>query len=595
MPRFFRLRFDWTDERREALRNSPWRLVTYLPFAVSIVALIGLLYVLGFDLGRAEYAEWHMALAWCSFAIVLFIPLRHILFYQVRKLRVWMFDGMLVLAALLSFLTMVVGLPVVLFRSHEWLLLLFAINFLRELSALNLEFKRTALNPAQLFVFSFLCLMLLGAIFLTFPNATKGGLSFVDALFTSTSAVCVTGLALVDTGSYFTFFGQGVLLFLIQVGGLGIMTFTSYFSYFFKGDSSYENQLIIQEMTGSDKIAEVFGTLKHVLIITFTIEALGALLLYVNLSGGPLDNSWERVWFAVFHSISAFCNAGFSTAPSGLFADGFRHEYDIQVTIGSLIIFGGIGFPILYNFWSYFKHVITDWLFQKKRRHAAWIINLNTRIVGLTTLILLVLGTVGYYLLEREHIFAEHEGIGKWVGAFFASVTARTAGFNTIDYGQMTFSAIALTYFLMWVGASPASTGGGIKTSTFAVSLLNSFSIAKGRSRLEAFGREISDMTVKRAYSQVFLSIMAIGLSVLLVSWFNPTLTLRTVIFECVSAFSTVGLTMGITPQLAMGSKLVIIATMFVGRISLLTLMAAVVRQVRFKQYRYPTEDITIS
>jgi len=180
-----------------------------------------------------------------------------------------LFDGLLVLAAFLSLLAMAAGLPVVLFRSHEWLLLLFTVNFLRELSALNLEFKQTTFNPAQLFVFSFLSIILLGAAFLTFPNATKGGLSFVDALFTSTSAVCVTGLTLVDTGTYFTLFGQGILLFLIQVGGLGIMTFTSYFSYFFKGDSSYRNQLIIQEMTGADKIAEVFRTLKHVLVITF--------------------------------------------------------------------------------------------------------------------------------------------------------------------------------------------------------------------------------------------------------------------------------------------------------------------------------------
>lgn len=595
MSLFHRLRFDWSTERRRTLRKSPLRFVTGVPFVVSLLALAGLLYVLGFDLEKPAYIGWHKALAWFALAIVLFIPLRHLFFYRARKVWVWLFDGLLVLAAFLSLLAMAAGLPVVLFRSHEWLLLLFTVNFLRELSALNLEFKQTTFNPAQLFVFSFLSIILLGAAFLTFPNATKGGLSFVDALFTSTSAVCVTGLTLVDTGTYFTLFGQGILLFLIQVGGLGIMTFTSYFSYFFKGDSSYRNQLIIQEMTGADKIAEVFRTLKHVLVITFSIEAIGALLLYVSLSGGPLDNSWGRVWFAAFHSISAFCNAGFSTVPNGFFAEGFRQEYDVQVTIGSLILFGGIGFPILYNLWLYLKHLLNDLLFKKQHRHVAWIINLNTRIVGMTTLILVVLGTVGYFLLEREQAFAEHEGFGRWVAAFFASVTARTAGFNTIDYGQLTFSAIVLTYFLMWIGASPMSTGGGIKTSTFAVSLLNSISIAKGRGRLEAFGREISDMTVKRAYSQVFLSVLAIGLSVLLVSWFNPALTLRTVIFECVSAFSTVGLSMGITAQLSMGGKLVIIATMFVGRISLLTLMAAVVRQVTFKQYRYPSEDITIN
>lgn len=273
----------------------------------------------------------------------------------------------------------------------------------------------------------------------------------------------------------------------------------------------------------------------------------------------------------------------------------FVHEYDIQLTIGFLIIFGGLGFPILFNFWTFFKQVIIGHYLLRKRTHAVWIINLNTRIIGLTTLYLILFGTVGYYVMEYNNVLKDFDGVGKWVTSFFASATARTAGYNTINYAQLTFPAIILSYFLMWVGASPASTGGGIKTSTFAVSIMNSLSIARGKKHIEAFGREITDITVKRAYSQIFLSIIAIGASITLVSLFDGAVPLRSVIFECISAFGTVGLSIGINADLTPASKLVLILTMYVKRVNLLTLMAAMVKQVKYQNYKYPSEDIPIN
>jgi len=579
----------------EMLRSKLFRIISFCPFLVGSLAFAAIIYDFGYDQTPDLRMNLDKSYTVLLLLEIVFMTIRSVVNRYRCRFKVWAFDVLLFFAILMTLLVLCKVLAISFFTTHYWLTILFLLIFLRELSAVRIEFKRRYINPAQLFMFSFMGIILLGAIILTFPNATTNGISFIDALFTSTSAVCVTGLTVVDTGTFFTHFGQITILFLIQIGGLGIMTFTSYFSYFFTGESSYENQLMIQEMTGADKITEVFGTLKRVILLTFTIEAVGTVLLFISLDHSMISGFTDKVFFAVFHSVSAFCNAGFSTLTNNLFESGFRYNYFIQLTIALLIIVGGLGFPILANFFKYLKYLFTERLFKKDHAHAAWIININTRIVVLTTVALLVLGTVLFYVFELDHSLDEHTNFGKWVTAFFGSVTVRTAGFNTVDYSILTFPAIILCYFLMWVGASPASTGGGIKTSTFAISLLNSISIAKGKNRIEVFGREISDMTVRRAYSQIFLSIVSIGLSIFLVSLFDNDLALNKVIFECISAFGTVGLSMGITTQLSMASKLVIILTMFIGRISLLTLLSAFIKQVKYKNYRYPSEDILIN
>jgi potassium uptake TrkH family protein len=584
-----------SQERRESFYNGPLRFLRIIPFLVSVLALGLIIYDLGFNQEKEIQALIKHTYVIFNGLAVAFLLTRQLLFYQPNLFKVWLFDSLFAVASLITIVVLLGWISIPILHSTHWLFVLFMVGFLREFSALKIEFRRSTVSPAMLFLLSFLVIILVGAGFLMFPTATVSGISFIDALFTSTSAVCVTGLVIAETATYFTPIGQLIILFLIQVGGLGIMTFTSYFSYYFRGESSYENQLMIQEMTGTNKIVEVFGALKRVLLLTFIIEGLGALILYVSLSGNAISDVGDKVNFAIFHAISAFCNAGFSIVENNLANPFLVHEYDIQLTIGFLIIFGGLGFPILYNFWTYFKQVIIGHYVLRKNAHSVWIINLNTRIIGLTTICLLLFGTIGYYVMEYDNVLKDFDGIGKWVTAFFASVTARTAGFNTIDYAQLTFPALILSYFLMWVGASPASTGGGIKTSTFAISVLNSFSIAKGKKHIEAFGREITDITVKRAYSQLFLSILAIGISITLVSWFDPLVPLRSVIFECISAFGTVGLSMGITADLSPASKFVLVLTMYVGRVNLLTLMAALVRQVRYRYYRFPSEDIPIN
>jgi len=469
--------------------------------------------------------------------------------------------------------------------------------FIREMSELRISYKRTILNPAQLFVLSFMAIIFLGSLILMLPGATYDGLGFLDALFTSTSAVCVTGLIVVDTGSYFTEFGQYVIMILIQIGGLGILTFASYFSYFFKGGSTFENQLALSDMTSSRTLGEVFSTIKSILLITLVVEGVSAFFIYTSLDASSFDSAYDRYFFSVFHAISAFCNAGFSTLPNSLYEAGFRFNYSFQFIIILTFVFGGLGFTIVTNSLSYIKHQILRIVsFGKvKRGHKPWILNLNTRVTLITTLSLTAVGSILFYLLEFNNTLAEHHGIGKMITALFGGATPRTAGFNSIDMTAMKFPTVMIIFLLMWIGASPASTGGGIKTSTFAIATLNILSLARGKRRIEIFRREISDVSVRRAFATISLSLIVIGFGILLISTFDSEKDLMSIAFECFSAYSTVGLSLGITADLSALSKLVIIAVMFVGRVGMLSIVIALVAKSKYQSYRYPTEEITIN
>jgi trk system potassium uptake protein len=583
------------DFRKEFQFSNTFRLLRHFPFLLTMIGLLATLYDFGFN--QTDYLQHFINQYYILLMIVecLFLGLRYFFFHRKKSVKVKVFD------VFLSFL-LILTLPVLLkiwdfklFTSQLWLSIVFLMMFIRELSAERIEFKRRYVNPAQLFMFSFMAVILAGAYALMFPNATTHGITFIDALFTSASAVCVTGLAVVDTGMAFTSLGQTTIMILIQLGGLGIMTFTSYFSYFFTGQSSYENQLLIQEMTSSDKISDVFSTLKRVILLTFVIEAIGATFIFFSLNPVLLPGLGDRLFFSMFHSVSGFCNAGFSTLTNNFYELGYRFNYPLHLTVAFLIIVGGIGFPIMFNFAKYLKHVFKHRIFKKNHIHLPWIININTRIVLVTTIILLVVGTALIYVFEYNNTLAEHGPFGKIVTAFFGAVTPRTAGFSSVDYSKIHMSTVLLLYLLMWIGASPASTGGGIKTSTFAISVMNAISLARGKDRIEWYGREISDSSIRRAYAQIFFSLVAILVSVFLVTYYDPLLDLKSIIFECISAFGTVGLSLGITAKLSAASKLVITITMFIGRISLLTILASFLKQVKYLKYKYPSEDITIN
>lgn len=489
------------------------------------------------------------------------------------------------------------------FATTEFLQLAIFIIFVVEISIRSLQLEHIKVNPALMFIFSFLVLIVIGAFALMLPVSTVSGeFKFIDAIFTSTSAVCVTGLGVVDTGTYFTRFGQNVILALISLGGLGVMTFTSFFGLFFKGETSFKNQIFYKDVMGEDTLKNVFSTIIKIVTFAIGVEIVGAAILYMGLNTSDFGgNVGERIYFAVFHSISAFNNAGFQLKSEGLYDITLRDNHFFQTIIALLIIFGGLGFYISFNIVDYVRQRIRARFRQlalgETYQHVPWVLNFNSRIVLRTTAILLVVGTVAFYITEYNTVsIEEHGGIGKWLVAFFMSVTPRTAGFNNIDMANLTREGMMVTLLLMWIGASPGSTGGGIKTTTFAVATLGIFNIAKGRDHVEFAKREIANESLLRAFIVIALSLIALGLSTLAVGYFNPEISLDKIVFECFSAFGTVGLSLGITAQLTTASKAIICITMLVGRVGTFTLLLGFLKKVvDAKHYRYPVENVIIT
>lgn len=449
-------------------------------------------------------------------------------------------------------------------------------------------------NPAILFVGSFAIIALAGTFLLLLPSATTHGITFTDALFTATSATAVTGLIVVDTAKDFTPFGQTVIMILFQIGGLGMLTFTSFFAYFFKSGASFKESLYMKDILGHEKLNSVMKTVMQIVAFSLILEAIGALFIYHSLAN--IDSLKSRGFFAIFHAISAYCNAGFSLASDGLYDTGLRFNYYMQWVIMGLIIFGGLGYHIAYNVIQYFKKFVSNIFSKNDRVFISRVINLNTKIVLYTTVILIAGGAVFFLFSEQQTNLLQHEtAFGKFTTAMFSSVTSRTAGFNSIDMSNFTIPGILFMIFLMWVGASPASTGGGIKTTTFALATLNIFAIARNKKHIEIGTRRIATEAVQRAFAIISISLACIGMGVLLLLIFNPEFSLLQIAFEVFSAFSTVGLSMGITSQLSEYSKYVVIFLMFFGRIGLLNLMIGLLKSVGKTEYTYPEENILIN
>ncbi|MBT0607883.1 TrkH family potassium uptake protein [Aequorivita echinoideorum] len=449
-------------------------------------------------------------------------------------------------------------------------------------------------NPAILFVGSFAIIALAGTFLLLLPSATTAGITFTDALFTATSATAVTGLIVVDTAKDFTPFGQTVIMILFQVGGLGMLTFTSFFAYFFKSGASFKESLYMKDIIGHEKLNSVMKTVMQIVLFSLVLEAIGAALIYHSLEENASFKS--KGFFAIFHAISAYCNAGFSLASNGLYDISLRFNYYMQWVVMALIVFGGLGYHIADNIIQYLKQFIHNILNKKKKVFIARVINLNTKIVLYTTAILIAAGALFFLFSEqRTHLLNHQTAFGKFTTAMFSSVTARTAGFNTVDFADFTIPGILFMIFLMWIGASPASTGGGIKTTTFALATLNIFSIAKDKKYIEIGTRRVATEAVQRAFAIISISLACIGTGILLLLIFNPEFSLLQIAFEVFSAFSTVGLSLGITSQLSENSKYVIIFLMFFGRIGLLNLMIGLLKSVGKTDYTYPEENILIN
>ena len=450
-------------------------------------------------------------------------------------------------------------------------------------------------NPAIVFVGSFMILVLIGGFLLMLPSATTNGITFTNALFTATSAVCVTGLTVVDTSSDFTIVGQSIIIVLIQLGGIGILTFTSFFAFFFRGSSSFKEGLNTKDFIAHDGLKDVFKAALHVVVFTLAFELVGAIFIYSSIVDNPIIEN--EFYFSIFHSISAFCNAGFSTIPNGILNETVRFNYYLQWILMFMIILGGLGHNIVFNFFHYLKTYVFE-LFGKKIIHKKIrIITINTKIVIYTTLVLLIGGSLFLYISDYNHTLLQHETVfGKITAASFNAVSPRTAGFSAVDYADMSVPSLLFIIFLMWIGGSPASTAGGIKTSTFALATLNVIAVARGKNRIQIFGRRISADSTSRAFAILSISLLTIGVSIMAILIFEPKGTpILTVAFECFSAYSTVGLSLNFPPTITEASKYVLIACMFIGRIGMLNLMVGLLRRMNHQFYEYPKENILIN
>ncbi|HEY5552666.1 MAG TPA: potassium transporter TrkG [Opitutaceae bacterium] len=448
----------------------------------------------------------------------------------------------------------------------------------------------TRVSPRQILIGSYLALIALGALLLKLPNATTapGSLAWLDALFTSTSAVCVTGLIVVDTATAFTPMGKAVLLVLIQLGGLGLMTFTYFFVTAFGGGITIKDRTILVEFLNEENVGRITGSLIAIVVMTFAFEAAGAVLLHTSMAS---SGAAPAVWFdSVFQSVSAFCNAGFSTFTRGLFDPSTRSLVSYQCVIMALIVVGGLGFPVLRNLWDNARSHITHRGIRPPR------LTVNTKIVVATTAGLIVGGTVLILLFELGPANQE-QFTSRGLTALFLSITSRTAGFNTIPTEGLLVPTAMAVICLMFIGGGPASAAGGIKTTTFAVALLNAIRILRQSAGkgLVAFGRQIPADLANRAFAVALLSIAWVALSSLVLSALMPQEEPLDIVFEAVSAFATVGLSRGLTAELPAAGKCVIIASMIVGRIGILYAALGVLGRERPGRIIYPEENVIIS
>jgi len=440
-------------------------------------------------------------------------------------------------------------------------------------------------DSARMVLVSFLAVILLGTLLLwSDVSARNVPTTFIDALFTATSATCVTGLTVVDTGTHFNFFGQAIILLLIQVGGLGVMTFATFFWIKFRRRVSLTSSDAVLDSLSAHYDPDMSDVLGRVLRLVPFIEALGAIILTIRFLFAGMR--WHRaIWCGVFHSISAFCNAGFSLFSNSL--EDYVADPIVNITVISLLITGGLGFPVLVDLqkWSEARKVGRRYLFQ-----------FHTRLVAYSTIGLLAFGAVAVYFLEMHNTLASLSPSGKIMASIFASATPRTAGYNTLPMGKLEPATLFLTVILMFIGGSPCSTAGGVKTTTMSVLLLHALSRYRDREQVTLGNRGISSEAIDRSQVIVLLSVTTLTIFSLAVLSAQKGVgtPMGMVLFEVCSAFGTVGLSTGITSLLTPGARVVISLLMFVGRLGALAFVAGLTLPSQRIKIRYPEEPVIV-
>ena len=447
--------------------------------------------------------------------------------------------------------------------------------------------SRIKLKTPAIFGMSFIILILIGTLLLMMPEMTtmEGSMEFMDALFTSVSASCVTGLIVVDTATFFTFKGQMVIMMLFQIGGIGIISFALFFALFLRSGVGIQSQNTLKEMLNTSNLVASRNLLKQVIALTFLIEAVGALLLYTLL--GDVVQGSDRIFFSIFHSISAFCNAGFSLFSNGLYEDVVQNKYILHIVIAGIIFFGSLGFPAIQDLFG-----IKSLRQRMKQPWRDWA--LSTKISLYSSVILVFLGAVLFFSLEGGNVLSDTKSFGKVTHSIFQSVTTRTAGFNTVDFGSLAVPTLVFMILFMFIGASSASTGGGIKTSTFVVIFLSVFATIRNRKQIELAGRTLSTELLNRALTIFIFAASYIFVAVFVLTITESNIGVLELTFEAVSAFCTVGVSTGITAELSNAGQIVLMTSMYLGRVGILTLVVALSSAKGAKNYQYPNAHLMI-
>lgn len=489
------------------------------------------------------------------------------------------------------------------FQSENYLTItVIALFSIMELSKAIVRFVNKKTNPALLMAVCFAVIIGFGTLLLLVPRSTHDHirLHVVDALFTATSAVCVTGLTTVDVAQTFSTEGQIVIALLIQIGGLGVMTITSFFAMFFMGNMGLFNQIALRDMLGTDTFNSLISMLLYILGFTFLIEIVGALCIWISIHSTLGMTIEEEIFFSIFHAVSAFCNAGFSTMTGNLGNPLIMNGHNgFYLVISILIVLGGLGFPILMNFKqviSYnIKKIITPAGRKKKHPRFMHLANINTKLVIASTIVLISVGFTVILINEWDNAFAGMDTPEKIVHSLFNSVSPRTAGFNSVDLTSFSTLTIIIYMVLMWIGGGSQSTAGGIKVNTIAVAFANFVSIIKGRKYIMVFKRELTIESVRRASAVIFGSLITILTFFVLLVIFEPDLPARGLLFETISAFSTVGSSLNITSFLGDDSKVAVSILMFIGRVGMITVLMSIIRPSDSPKYRFPQENIIIN
>lgn len=595
--------FNWKSRKEYAYSKRKLHIATYKDKVRSILQICSVVISLATIVCIICYHGFYISLemkniirgiiygSLCFYVIKYFV----FLFYSLHRkdfLKKSWFEGVVIFLLIAQFLSVhIFHYNVDFFQSENFedyyqlfIQVYFFIIVLVELTKVNGSLGKFNISPPMLMVASFFILIAFGTVLLCMPRMTVNGISFVDALFTATSASCITGLTVVSTGTCFTVKGQVVIMILIQLGGISILSFATFFTTFLsKSFVGLRYQYMVRDMLSTNQVSESFSLLRSIVITTAVIEAVGVALMYTywNTTGFFSSNS-ENLFYSMFYTISAFNNGGFVLMDKSLLELGVSNSYFPQTVIAILVFLGGIGFLTIRDFFSA-KQI------KSRKKHQWKTLMPQTRIILTTTFAIILVCTVIFFFIEKDNALSGQKSLfDKIFTSFFQIITCRTSGFMVLDVNTMALPTMIMITLIIFIGGSPGSTAGGVKTTTLFVLIKSVLATVQGKKNIEYKHRTIHYSLVDRAYSIILMSLAFILISCFLITLVQPDVSLNNAIFETTSAFTTCGLSTGAPATWCDAAKIILVVNMYIGRIGTLTMAFALTHHKKESQHTYP-------